>query len=394
MDYLKTSFGFRLRKVVRYLALYGPGRTWEKVRAQHHMRTVYGDTSTPDRPARTTARIGIVGCGAFAYSTIAYYLRREENGGIRATMDVDLNRARSLGERARATYWTTDVRRLLNDADISLVYIASNHSTHAPYAVAALERGKHVHIEKPPVVDEEQLRNLVVAMSRSAGGVQLGYNRPVSHLGRRLLEALAKEQGPTVMNWFVAGHAIEPEHWYFSPSEGGRVLGNLCHWIDFTFQAIPRECRWPLRIVPARADRSDCNVAVSYVFQDGSVGVVSFSAMGHTFDGVKERCSVQKGHTLITLDDFRIMVVDVAEKKTTVRLRYRDHGHQAAIRRSLDLLRTGKAGGVTPEYVWETGLLMMRTKAALESGREVVLDAPREYTDLVRGNVPASADHP
>jgi predicted dehydrogenase len=297
-------------------------------------------------------------------------------------MDIDLNRARSLGERTNARYWTTDIQRVLDDPEIDLLFIASNHATHATYASEALGRGKHVHIEKPPAVDEAQLAELVRAMQRSTGGARLGFNRPMSRLGRQMLGALAKEQGPSVMNWFVAGHAIDPDHWYYSPAEGGRVLGNLCHWIDFTLRAVPGDCRWPVRIIPARSDRPDCNVAVTYVFKDGSIGVISFSAMGHTFEGVKERCTVQKGNALIALDDFRTLVIEVGADKTRVRLRHRDHGHGEAVRESLRLIGDGRRGGLAPDEVWETGLLALRTKAALESGKEVTVDAPHEYRDL------------
>jgi hypothetical protein len=381
MDYRNTDLGFRVRKVLRYVGLYGPSRTLEKVRAHRHMTRVYAGVGSAGQGTGDAGRIGLIGCGAFAYSTIVYYLRREGRRGIRATMDTNPNRARSLAERAKACYWTTDAQRLIDDDDIALVFVASNHSTHAPYAVAALNRGKHVHIEKPVAVDEAQLRALVRAMRNSTGGVQPGFNRPVSRLGRLLLQALEREHGPAVVNWFVVGHAIPADHWYFDPAEGGRVLGNICHWIDFLYLAIPSDERWPVRIIPTRGARPDCNVVVSYAFRGGSVGVISFVEMDN-FEGVRERCSAQKGHTLIALDDFKTLVVDVGEKKKGVTLRYRDHGHQEAVRRSLGLLDAGKAGGVTPEYVWETGLLTLRTKEALELGREVVVDAPREYRDL------------
>ena len=30
-----------------------------------------------------------------------------------------------------------------------------------------------------------------------------------------------------MISWFIAGHNIDSDHWYFNPKEGGRVLGNL-----------------------------------------------------------------------------------------------------------------------------------------------------------------------
>ncbi len=38
MDYIKQSFAFRIKKVLRYLRLYGLRRTLVKVRSHYHMK--------------------------------------------------------------------------------------------------------------------------------------------------------------------------------------------------------------------------------------------------------------------------------------------------------------------------------------------------------------------
>ena len=106
--------------------------------------------------------------------------------------------------------------------------------------------------------------------------------------------------------WFVAGHAIDPDHWYFKPEEGGRVLGNLCHWTDFVYQMVPPQNRYPIKITPTRWEKSDCDIAVTYLFGDGTVAAITFSAKGHTFEGVRERFSAHRGDVLISLDDFKL----------------------------------------------------------------------------------------
>ncbi len=52
-----------------------------------------------------------------------------------------------------------------------MIYIASNHASHAEYAIQALNTGKNVHIEKPHVVTEDQLERLCLAMSERKGKV-------------------------------------------------------------------------------------------------------------------------------------------------------------------------------------------------------------------------------
>jgi predicted dehydrogenase len=257
---------------------------------------------------------------------------------------------------------------------VSLVYIASNHASHAEYAIAALEAGKAVHIEKPHVVNLDQLRRLCMAMHKANRPVCLGFNRPNSQLGKILAKAVAAEDSPMVMNWFIAGHELPASHWYFSEAEGGRVLGNLCHWTDFMLRLVPKDKRYPIRVIPTRSKQADCNIAVTYVFGGGSIGAITFSAMGHTFEGVRERFSVHRGDVLAHLEDFQVCSIERIEEKHAYRNFHRDHGHAESI---LGSYRATVANDGCPEgelaYVWETGELFIRTKEALDEDRVVLV---------------------
>lgn len=374
MDYTRAAWGTKVRKALRYTQLYGPLRTLAKIRAQYHMGRQFATLPELKAPIGVRQHVGIIGCGNFSFSAIAYYLKKNFGSVIRGTMDRRLERAASLGLTYGAQYYTDDARRILEDPEIDLVFIASNHASHAEYAIEALKRGKSVHIEKPHVVTEDQLERLCTAMGESNGAVTLGFNRPLGRLGREIKRVLDAQAGPAVMNWFVAGHAIDPDHWYFHPDEGGRVLGNLCHWTDFIYQMVPPESRYPIRINPTRWEKSDCDIAVSYLFGDGTVGAITFSAKGHTFEGVRERFSAHRGDALISLDDFKTLVIEVIERKRIIRLPYRDHGHEEAILRSYAAAKLeDPSKQCSISYVWETGQLFLKTREALETNRPVVV---------------------
>jgi hypothetical protein len=191
---------------------------------------------------------------------------------------------------------------------------------------------------------------------------------------RRLL---AGQPGPLMLNWFVAGHEIPRDHWYYRPDEGGRILGNLCHWTDFSLQMIDGQRRFPVEIRPARADEPDSDIAVSYIFGDGSIAAITFSAKGHAFEGVRERLAIHRGELLLALDDFRDLRADIREKRHRVRLPFRDHGHEAAIMRSYGMSPRAETRlqGLDVAYVWETAQLFLRTREALEQDRPVVVHA-------------------
>ena len=362
---------------MRYCRLYGLRRTLIKIEGQFHMRKAYGKLPQMRPSTRDRRHVGIIGCGNFAYSNIAYYLRKGHGAVIRGVMDTNIHRAASLYEKYGAGYYTTDAQKIIGDPRIDLVYIASNHATHAEYAINLLDQHKHVHIEKPHVVNEDQLYRLCETMGRSRGRVGLGFNRPGSVVGRKVKQALDRQTGAAMHNWFIAGHEIASDHWYFKEEEGGRVLGNLCHWTDFIFQMVPPEARYPLVIHPSRGRQSDCDVCVSYVFGDGTIGAITFSAKGHAFEGVRERYAAHRGDTLISLDDFSRLVIEVIDKKYVYTTLFREHGHEENILNSYGMTEAGESSfeGCQPRYVWETGLLFLKTREALQRNEAITIDS-------------------
>lgn len=375
MDYTSTPLLTKVRKAARYVRLYGVASTRARVKSQFHMRRRFA-ALPPTREHRTGRHVGFLGCGNFAFATVAHYVRKNFGNVIRAAMDIDIHRAASLFEEYDADYYTDDARRVIEDPAIDLIYIVSNHASHARYAVEALRAGKSVHIEKPHAVHQPELEELCATMRDSSGRVNLGFNRPSSVLTKELKEELAQQPRPGVYNWFVVGHHLPPDHWYMRPEEGGRIPGNLCHWSDFLLQLMPAEGRYPIRIVPARAAVPDNDLVVSYVFGDGTVASIAFTAKGHTFEGVRERFHAHQGDAIITLADFQRLDVEVVDRKRVHKLPFRDHGHAATVLRSYAMVRGGDPG-LSMQHVWETGLLYLETRRALEENQPVTIESPR-----------------
>lgn len=381
-DYTQAPFLFRARKAARYLKLYGLSRTLCKIRSQYHMTSTEAfDGPRWVNPARKShdrgdRNIAIIGCGNFSFSSIAYYLKQANPGFLRVTYDVERSRALSLCKAYGGAYAVADWRDILVDPFVSIVFIASNHASHAEYAVACIEAGKHVHIEKPHVVSEDQLHRLVAAMRHSPQvKVFLGFNRPRSLLFKQLLDLLDVESGPLMINWFVAGHEIPENHWYFDEKEGGRILGNLCHWTDLTLHLVTMKKTFPCVVVPTTPASAKSDFVVSVIFADRSCATITFSAKGHTFEGVREILNVHRGNLLANLTDFQTLTADVVERKRRVRLRHRDHGHEANILNSYNGMRGSDMLGEDASYIAATAKLFLAIRQAVDSGKTVMVSA-------------------
>ena len=391
ISYLDAPFAYKLKKVTRYISLYGIARTLVKIRGQFHMQRRFkmrGDVWKNPHcrdPQHNDRFVAIIGCGNFGYSGIAFYLARRSRQFLRATLDIEASRAISLCRDFRGSYATTDLQRILGDPAIKLVYIVSNHASHAEYAIHCIEAGKHVHIEKPHVVSTDQLNRLLAAQrAHPESMVFLGFNRPKSEHFERIQGALATQSGPIMINWFIAGHEIPDDHWYFQEAEGGRVLGNLCHWTDLSLEMVGMERAFPCVITPTSHPDAKSDFCVGIRFADGSVAGITFSVKGHLFEGVREVLQAHRGDTLIRLWDFEETLIETVDQRDRLRTRRRNHGHGTNIINSYEsVYRNLRSNAVEAAYVAATSQLFLGVKRALDSGRSVTIG--KDYAATAEG---------
>lgn len=379
-DYTQAGWIFKIRKVVRYVRMYGFSRTLVKIRGQYHMNAVA--TFEGQRwlnpgcrnPGVIERNVAMIGCGNFAFCNLAYYLSKESPNFLRVAYDTDRRRSLSLCRRYGGEYVVADWHDILKDSSVKIVFIASNHSTHAEYAIECIKSGKHVHIEKPHVVSEDQLRALLKTMRRFPDcKVFLGFNRPKSYLFKILKKEFSKETGPTMINWFVVGHAIPNNHWYYERQEGGRILGNVSHWTDLTLQLISVEKAFPCVITSATPNGSVSDFVVSIVFADRSCAAITFAAKGEVFEGVTEILNLQRGNLLASLTDFKKLKLTRGMHTVSHEPLLRDHGHGSNIAHSFTGVNSPNILGEEFEYVSATAKLFLAVMDSIETGESVYL---------------------
>jgi predicted dehydrogenase len=282
----------------------------------------------PDKPQETTVRlvaaqrprvanevrIGLVGAGAFAQSVLLPALKKVAGVHITGVTTRSGLSARTVADRFGADSATSDAHALIASPDVDAVLIATRHDTHADYVAEALAQGKHVFVEKPLAVDAGGL-NRVVAAHAAAGGdgaplVLTGFNRRFSPLTQILKKHIAGK--PLAMTYRINAGAIAATSWVQdAEAGGGRIVGELCHFID-TMQAL---CGAPVTEVHASAvgDQSRLpadpdNLAVQLRFADGSVGAIVY-ASGGSADFGKERLEVFGGGISAAIDNWRKLTV-------------------------------------------------------------------------------------
>ena len=109
--------------------------------------------------------IGIVGLGKVSEAHIEGYTGLPGEARVVAVCDIHEEVARTVGGRLGVPYFT-EHRRLLAEPEVDAVVLLLPHLLHHPMALAALEAGKHVTIEKPMAVSEAQCEELMAVARR------------------------------------------------------------------------------------------------------------------------------------------------------------------------------------------------------------------------------------
>jgi UDP-N-acetylglucosamine 3-dehydrogenase len=103
--------------------------------------------------------VAIVGCGSWGRNYARVY-NDLKTASLIAVADVDENTARTVGERYGAD-WYIDPGKIFDRSDVEAVSICTPTVTHAGIALSAIERGKHVLVEKPMTNTIEEAESLI-----------------------------------------------------------------------------------------------------------------------------------------------------------------------------------------------------------------------------------------
>jgi predicted dehydrogenase len=176
----------------------------------------------------------IIGCGLIGHKRASGM----QSGELRYTCDLNVDRAAELARQVPGCTPLTDYRLAMADPEVNAIIISTLNNSLAPIALAAVESGKHVLIEKPGALNAAELRRVQVAANRTGSKVRLGYNHrfhPGLQKARELIDAGAV--GPLMFLRGRYGHGGRKGYdreWRADPdlSGGGELIDQGVHLID------------------------------------------------------------------------------------------------------------------------------------------------------------------
>jgi predicted dehydrogenase len=240
--------------------------------------------------AVTASGIGVALTGAGNLAKWEHLPNLKEVSGIhlRAIHSSSGARGKSYALRFGADYCTSDFQEILNDREIQVVVIVSRNPQHAPQALAALRAGKHVFVEKPMALTEQECRELSLTVNESGKHISIGFNRRYAPSYLILKRELSKRVGAAVLNCRINSPGISGSYWMADPASGGAILGEACHFVDLMHWLLDSE---PIEVsafslpIGKLDPIGENNLVASFRFADGSIGNLTYSTVGSRTSG-------------------------------------------------------------------------------------------------------------
>ncbi len=285
--------------------------------------------------------LALVGAGSFAQSMLLPPLQSNKVSMIAVSTSTPAN-AHSVAKRYGFAVASTNGAEIIDRDDVNFVVCASPHSSHAAYVLRAIKAGKAVFVEKPLCISSDELLQIDEAVQQHQGRVMVGFNRRFSDPFVAIRKFFGERHDPMNMVYRVNAGFIPKTHWIQAPEQGGRIIGEGCHFIDtmaFLCNALPTVVYAASTVSSNAQGVNHDNVSIAIHFSDGSVGTLIYTANG---DGAlpKEYCEVHCEQRSAIMDNFK-SVQFYSGKKKSEKSFDGTKGQNQEISATVDALRRG-----------------------------------------------------
>jgi predicted dehydrogenase len=330
--------------------------------------------------------VSFLGAGGFARSVHLPNLARLPGVRLRGIVDAVGMAARSAARKFHADFCASAEAEILGDPQTAAVFVTTPHSQHAATVCRVLAAGKTVFVEKPLAISLPQVGLVADALRTSGGRLMVGFNRRFAPLALELKKFLAG-RGPLAMTYRCNAGPSPAEHWIADPAEGGRILGEACHFFDFFAYLTGATPLTVYAVAPAVQSLDDASASITYA--DGSVGHLVYTSNGPSSFS-KERIEVFAGRAAGVLEDFRRLELRSESGGQKRRQWFQaDKGHRAEVAAFIQAIRAGDDMPIPADSLIDTTLVSL---AVLESLRR---KAPVMIADLRRAfDEPAALPNP
>ncbi|HVC84688.1 MAG TPA: Gfo/Idh/MocA family oxidoreductase [Solirubrobacteraceae bacterium] len=320
-------------------------------------------------------RVGMIGAGWIATDHVAR-LRAAVGVELVGVCDLDAERARALA--GSATVYT-DWRALVDGESPEVVFVCTPPQTHREIAVAALEQGIHVYLEKPIARGLDDARAIVETAGRSRAVCAIGYQWRAVEALDALREALEGQELGLLIG--IATGPTKSRPWFLDRAQGGgNLLERASHQIDLEravggeVVAVQAAAASVTLAQSAGGDRGDIEDAAALVLHlaNGGIGTIQIAWTRDELPGVYS-LDVLGSDSSLHLELDPGFALSGRSRGRPVHAAMRQHPSDRTVERFLDAARAGDQAAVfcTPLDAAGTLAVALACEEAIASGATV-----------------------
>lgn len=313
----------------------------------------------PSSTAVAAKSVAVIGAGNFAARVVLPSLKRAAVPIGVLVSEHGLSAAQ-YAKKFSIPEASTKLSSVMDNSDIDAVFILTPHQSHAALAMEALAKGKDVFVEKPLALNRTELDALASVYRHSGKLLHVGYNRRFAPLAVKAKKLLTRPVHISI----IVNAGKKPESGWLSDRSvsGGRVIGEVCHFVDL----VSFFCDSLVDEVCATApDQNSDTISLLLRMKNGSTASIQYITEGNSAYP-KERIELFGAGKVLVIDNWRRLKGYGAPSSGFLPER-QDKGHDAQFVAIAALMRQGGDAIVPFDQLYNTS---MATFAILDSINE------------------------
>ena len=193
-------------------------------------------------------RWGVLGTARIAKNRVIPAINNTKHNKVIAVASRDLSRALEFATPLQITKAFGDYDDMLSDPEIDAIYIPLPNDDHAPWAIKAMEAGKHVLVEKPFALNADEAQHMVsVSLDKSVVLMEAFMYRYNSRFDKFIQIVRFGDIGKIrFIESSFTFNLTNPDDFRLHSEQGGGALYDLgCYCVNFQRQLANRE---PLKV--------------------------------------------------------------------------------------------------------------------------------------------------
>ncbi len=321
------------------------------------------------------SQVALLGVGSYATAYLLPFIGRRKDIKISHIFSAGGISANTYAEKYAIPNICTSSDEVMNNEGIGMVFIASRHRSHAEYICEALNRGKHVYVDKPICISPEELSQIEEAIDNTSGSLFVGTNRRYSQIIADVKTHIT-DQSPTFINMTIHAGPVPKKAWFHDEEEGnGMLVSEVIHFIDLATDIVQSN----VKDVYARAlsiDRDDIaaidNIAITLYHMNGSVSTIQYMTISGE-RAPKEIIDVNHCGATFIVNNYEQLKIYIG-KKTKIKKYSFDKGQGNMVKKLLDQYNTyGHCQAQTMDTILNNMEAVFAISEALRTGTPVHL---------------------